>query len=209
MRHLTAFTFCLSWTAVAGNNSFLETQRVFCTVIERVVYLECSFSVPDIDISRQSAREGGNVVSPAHRPPLPKGRFLVLTFARGWVDPTAPSAAEKLKSMTPIRNQTRDLPSCSAVPQPTAHRVSHIIHIHSVYTRWFKYDRDKLWLVYTQIVPVIFEPPCIIRYYIRVYKRMYLHTPAVEAAALTVLMICLWSGRNYSQLSHLLQMTHN
>jgi hypothetical protein len=28
-------------------------------------------------------------------------------------------------------------------------------------TRWFKYDRDKLWLIYTQIVPVIFEPPCI------------------------------------------------
>jgi hypothetical protein len=29
-------------------------------------------------------------------------------------------------------------------------------------TRWFKYDRDKLWLVYTQIVPVIFKPPCIL-----------------------------------------------
>jgi hypothetical protein len=29
-----------------------------------------------------------------------------------------------------------------------------------LYTRWFEYDRDKLWLVYTQIVPVIFEPPC-------------------------------------------------
>jgi hypothetical protein len=29
-------------------------------------------------------------------------------------------------------------------------------------TRWFKYDRDKLWLVYTQSVPVIFEPPCIL-----------------------------------------------
>jgi hypothetical protein len=28
-------------------------------------------------------------------------------------------------------------------------------------TRWFKYDRDKLLLFYTQIVPVIFEPPCI------------------------------------------------
>jgi hypothetical protein len=27
-------------------------------------------------------------------------------------------------------------------------------------TRWFKYDRDKLWLVDTQIVPVIFETPC-------------------------------------------------
>jgi hypothetical protein len=29
--------------------------------------------------------------------------------------------------------------------------------------RWFKYDRDKLWLVYTQLVPVIFEPPCMIK----------------------------------------------
>jgi hypothetical protein len=29
-----------------------------------------------------------------------------------------------------------------------------------VNTRWFEYDRDKLWLVSTQIVPVIFEPPC-------------------------------------------------
>jgi hypothetical protein len=28
----------------------------------------------------------------------------------------------------------------------------------------FKYDQDKLWLVYTQIVPVIFEPPCIFLY---------------------------------------------
>jgi hypothetical protein len=28
-------------------------------------------------------------------------------------------------------------------------------------TRWFKYYRDKLWLVYTQSVPVIFEPSCI------------------------------------------------
>jgi hypothetical protein len=32
-----------------------------------------------------------------------------------------------------------------------------------VNTRWFKYDRDKLWLVYTQIVPVIFEPPCTVK----------------------------------------------
>jgi hypothetical protein len=35
--------------------------------------------------------------------------------------------------------------------------------IGGVNTRWFKYDRDKLWLVYTQSVPVIFEPPCIMR----------------------------------------------
>jgi hypothetical protein len=31
-------------------------------------------------------------------------------------------------------------------------------------TRWFKYYRDKLWLVYTQIIPVIFEPPCIYKH---------------------------------------------
>jgi hypothetical protein len=30
----------------------------------------------------------------------------------------------------------------------------------NIRTRWFKYDRDKLWLVYTQSVPVIFELPC-------------------------------------------------
>jgi hypothetical protein len=28
-------------------------------------------------------------------------------------------------------------------------------------TRWFKYDRDKLGLVDTHSVPIIFEPPCI------------------------------------------------
>jgi hypothetical protein len=32
-------------------------------------------------------------------------------------------------------------------------------------TRWFKHDWDKLWLVYTQIIPVIFELPCILRSY--------------------------------------------
>jgi hypothetical protein len=36
-----------------------------------------------------------------------------------------------------------------------------------VCTRWFKYDWDKLWLVYTQIVPVIFEPLCICAFPLR------------------------------------------
>ena len=38
-------------------------------------------------ISWHSAREGGEVVSLTHRPPLPSGMFLVLIFTRGWVDP--------------------------------------------------------------------------------------------------------------------------
>ena len=41
-------------------------------------------------ISRQSAHEGGKVVSLMHRPPLPpKEVFLVLISVRGWVDTSA------------------------------------------------------------------------------------------------------------------------
>jgi hypothetical protein len=40
-------------------------------------------------ISWHSAREGGEVVSLTHRPPLPPRMFLVLIFTRGWVDPRA------------------------------------------------------------------------------------------------------------------------
>ena len=34
-------------------------------------------------ISRQSAHEGGKIVSPTHRPPLPQEIFLVLFSVRG------------------------------------------------------------------------------------------------------------------------------
>jgi hypothetical protein len=41
-------------------------------------------------------------------------------------------------------------------------------------TRWFKYDRDKLWLIYTQIDPVIFEPPCINKLFSRTALEFFL-----------------------------------
>jgi hypothetical protein len=76
-------------------------------------------------ISRQSAHEGGKVVSHKHRLLLPYQEiFLVLISVRGWVDPRGHSAAGMIMSMKnsndTIGNRTQDLPVCSAVPQSTA-----------------------------------------------------------------------------------------
>jgi len=60
-------------------------------------------------ISRQSAHEGGKVVSPTHWPPLSQQIYLVFISVTGWVN-----------SRATIRNHTRDLSACSTVPQPTA-----------------------------------------------------------------------------------------
>jgi hypothetical protein len=71
-------------------------------------------------ISRQSALEGGKVVSPTHRPPLPLKIFLVLISVRVWVDPRAIVQPKGLCQRKIPVNRTRVLPVCSAVPQPTA-----------------------------------------------------------------------------------------
>jgi hypothetical protein len=63
---------------------------------------------PEIEaprISRRQAHEGGKVVSPTHRPPLPPGDIPGAQFC--W--------PEELSPNEPIRNRTRDLLACSAV----------------------------------------------------------------------------------------------
>jgi hypothetical protein len=55
------------------------------------------------EISIRSAREGGKVVPPTHRPPLLPMKIISMK-----------------NSNDTIGNRTRDLPACSAVPQPTA-----------------------------------------------------------------------------------------
>jgi hypothetical protein len=62
-------------------------------------------------ILRQSAHGGGKVVSLMHRPPLPQEIFLVLISQRL-------SRPEGMKISDIIGNRSRDLPVCSAVPQP-------------------------------------------------------------------------------------------
>ena len=56
-------------------------------------------------VSRQSANEGGKVVSSMHRPSLPsQERFLVLISIRGWVDPRAivrPGLSHRKVPVTP------------------------------------------------------------------------------------------------------------
>ena len=74
-------------------------------------------------ISRQPAHEGDKVVSPTHRPPLPPGNIRGTHFSYRLSRPQGRSVAGRITSIKnsndAMRNRTRDLPTCGAVPQPT------------------------------------------------------------------------------------------
>jgi hypothetical protein len=59
-----------------------------------------------------------------HWPPLPPGNIPGTHFCKRLSQPQGHSAARRIMSMKnsndTIRNRTRNLPTCSAVPQPTA-----------------------------------------------------------------------------------------
>ena len=74
---------------------------------------------------RQSLHEGGKVVSPTHRPPLLlPGNIPGTHFCYRLIRPQGHSAYGRITSMKnsndTIGNRTRDLPTCSVVPQQTA-----------------------------------------------------------------------------------------
>ena len=80
-------------------------------------------------ISRQSAHEGGKVVSPTHRPPLPPGIIPGTHFCYRLSRPQGHSAAGRIMPMKngTIGNRTRNTPACSAVPPPNCATVCPLI----------------------------------------------------------------------------------
>ena len=75
-------------------------------------------------MSRQSAHEGGKVVSLTHRPSLPPGNIPGTRFCQRLSQHQGHIAAGRIVSMKNsndiIGNRTRNLPTRSAMPQPTA-----------------------------------------------------------------------------------------
>jgi hypothetical protein len=70
-------------------SSLLERKHTKGTIKQSHYRPWQALRVPGVwgfQILRQSAHEGGKVVSPTHRPPLPQKIFLVLISVRGWVD---------------------------------------------------------------------------------------------------------------------------
>ena len=75
-------------------------------------------------ISRKPPHKYGKIVRPRHRPPLPLGNIPSTHFCKRLSRPKGHNAAGWIMSMKTsnenIGTRTRDLSSCSAVPQPTA-----------------------------------------------------------------------------------------
>jgi hypothetical protein len=75
-------------------------------------------------LSRQSAHEGGKVVSTMHWPSLPPRRIAGIHFCLRLSWPQGHNATGMIKSLKnssdSLGNRTCDLPVCSIVPQPTA-----------------------------------------------------------------------------------------
>ena len=89
----------------------------------------------DSQISRQSANEGGKVVSPRHRPPFPPGNIPGTHFCYRRSRPQDQVRLEGLcqwKIPMTIVNRTRDLPACSVVPHKLRQLCTDGLHVPSI-----------------------------------------------------------------------------
>jgi len=68
------------------------------------------------EISRQSSHKSGKVSRPTHRPPLPQRKISRYSFLLE----AAAGRIISMKNSNDTENWTRDLPTCNAVPEPTA-----------------------------------------------------------------------------------------
>ena len=96
----------------------LKGKSYLITGLDRPLRLQ-EFEAPRI--YKQSAHEGGKVVSPTHRPPLPPDHIPGTHFCQRLSRSQGHSPAGRIKLKKNLQwNRTRDLPSCSAVPHSTA-----------------------------------------------------------------------------------------
>jgi hypothetical protein len=78
-----------------------------------------SLRFPDL---RHLVHEGGKIFSPTHWPPLPPGNnagtYFCERLSLSWDHSVAGRIMSLKNSNDSVRNRSRDLPVCSAVPQP-------------------------------------------------------------------------------------------
>jgi hypothetical protein len=113
-----------------------------------------------LQISRQSAYEGGKVVSPKYAPPLtPRDTFLVLISVRACVNPRAIVRPEGLCqgkiAMYSIYNCTPDLPACNLVPQPTVTIYSYRLEKKCIYRNKGLVYPLCFFIVFISIIPLL------------------------------------------------------
>jgi hypothetical protein len=137
--------------AVEGNQHILGT----CYDLKKVKQSHYKPGQALREISRQSAHEGGKVVNPMHRPPLPPGNIPGTHFCQRLSQPQGHSAAGRIMSMKnssdTIGNRTHDLPTCSAVPQPTAPPRGHRRYVCVLFSDdggWLKFECGTLLELY-------------------------------------------------------------